>query len=211
LGYEIAHLEWRDVLKPGAYDLNMSADTEIISRKLFSVQEFQRISDAGIFPPDSRFELIRGEIFEMPVPTRIHSGRVNKLTRVFTSKLGESAIVCIQNPMFIDKMSEPRPDVVICKPLPELFGPFEPEPSDVLLLVEISDTSLRYDTKIKSRLYADAAIPEYWILNIPDDVLQVRTEPADGEYRRIENLIRGRSITAKMLPDIVFTIDELLA
>jgi Uma2 family endonuclease len=95
--------------------------------------------------------------------------------------------------------------------LPELFGPFEPEPSDVLLLVEISDASLRYDTKIKSRLYADAAIPEYWILNIPDDVLQVRTEPADGEYRRIENLIRGRSITAKMLPDIVFTIDELLA
>jgi len=211
LGYEIAHLEWRDVLKPGAYDLNMSADTEIISRKLFSVQEFQRISDAGIFPPDSRFELIRGEIFEMPVPTRIHSGRVNKLTRVFTSKLGESAIVCIQNPMFIDQMSEPRPDVVICKSLSELFEPFEPEPSDVLLLVEISDTSLRYDTKIKSRLYADAAIPEYWILNIPDDVLQVRTEPADGEYRRIENLIRGRSITAKMLPDIVFTVDELLA
>jgi len=189
----------------------MSADTEIISRKLFSVQEFQRISDAGIFPPDSRFELIRGEIFEMPVPTRIHSGRVNKLTRVFTSKLGESAIVCIQNPMFIDQMSEPRPDVVICKSLSELFEPFEPEPSDVLLLVEISDTSLRYDTKIKSRLYADAAIPEYWILNIPDDVLQVRTEPADGEYRRIENLIRGRSITAKMLPDIVFTVDELLA
>ena len=191
--------------------MNMSADTEIISRKLFSVQEFQRISDAGIFPPDSRFELIRGEIFEMPVPTRIHSGRVNKLTRVFTSKLGESAIVCIQNPMFIDQMSEPRPDVVICKSLSELFEPFEPEPSDVLLLVEISDTSLRYDTKIKSRLYADAAIPEYWILNIPDDVLQVRTEPADGEYRRIENLIRGRSITAKMLPDIVFTVDELLA
>jgi Uma2 family endonuclease len=185
----------------------MSTDTKIISRKLFSVEEFQRISDAGIFPPDSRFELIRGEIIEMPIPTRLHSGRVNKLTRVFTSKLGESAIVCIQNPMFVDKMSEPRPDVVICKP----FGPFEPEPSDVLLLVEISDTSLRYDTKIKSRLYAEAGIPEYWILNIPDNVLQVRTDPSDGEYRQIENHKRGRSITAKMLPDTVFTIDELLA
>ena len=189
----------------------MSTDTEIISRKLFSVEEFQRISDAGIFPPDSRFELIRGEIIEMPIPTRIHSGRVNKLNRVFTSKLGESAIVCIQNPMFVDKMSEPRPDVVICKPLPELFGPFEPEPSDVLLLIEISDTSLRYDTKIKSRLYAEAGIPEYWILNIPDDVLEVRTDASDGEYRRIENFKRGQSITARMLPGVVFTIDELLA
>jgi Uma2 family endonuclease len=188
----------------------MSTDTEIISRKLFSVEEFQRISDAGIFPPDSRFELIRGEIIEMPNPTRLHSGRVNKLNRVFTIRLGESAIVCIQNPMFIDKMSEPRPDVVICKPLPELFGPFEPEPADVLLLVEISDTSLRYDTKIKSRLYAEAGIPEYWILNIPDEVLQVRTDPSDGEYRRIENLKRGQPITASMLPGIVFTTDELL-
>jgi Uma2 family endonuclease len=189
----------------------MSTDAEIISRKLFSVEEFQRIADAGIFPPDSRFELIRGEIIEMPIPTRLHSGRVNKLTRVFTSKLGESAIVCIQNPMFVDKMSEPRPDVVICKPLPELFGPFEPEPSDVLLLVEISDTSLRYDTKIKSRLYAEAGIPEYWILNIPNDILQVCTDPSDGEYRRIENLERGQTITAQMLPGFVFTSDELLA
>jgi Uma2 family endonuclease len=189
----------------------MSTDTEIISRKLFSVEEFQRISEAGIFPPDSRFELIRGEIIEMPNPTRLHSGRVNKLTRVFTMKLGESAIVCIQNPMFIDKMSEPRPDVVICKPLPELFGPFEPDPADVLLLVEISDTSLRYDTKIKSRLYAEVGIPEYWILNIPDGVLQIQTDPMDGEYRRIESFKRGQTITAHMLPGVVFTSDELLA
>jgi Uma2 family endonuclease len=189
----------------------MSNDTEIISRKLFSVEEFQRISDAGIFPPDSHFELIRGEIIEMPIPTRIHSGRVNKLTRVFTLKLGESAIVCIQNPMFVDKMSEPRPDVVICKPLLELFGPFEPEPSDILLLVEISDTSLRYDTKIKSRLYAEAGIPEYWILNIPDGVIQVRTDPSGGEYRRVEDFKLGQSITARLLPDTVFTLDELLA
>jgi Uma2 family endonuclease len=122
----------------------------------------------------------------------------------------ESAIVCIQNPMFVDRCPA-RPDVVICKPLPELFGPFEPEPSDVLLLVEISDTSLRYDTKIKSRLYAEAGIPEYWILNIPDEILQVRTDPSDGEYRRIENLKRGGSITAKMLPGTQFTVDEILA
>jgi Uma2 family endonuclease len=189
----------------------MSTDTEIVSRKLFTVEEFQRICDRGIFPPDSRFELIRGEIIEMPNPTRRHSGRVNKLTRVFTSKLGEAVIVCIQNPMFVDEMSEPRPDVVICKPLEELFGPFEPDPGDVILLVEISDTSLRYDTRIKAPLYAQAGIPEYWILNIPDDVLEVRSDPADGEYRRSEIFKRGQTITARGLPGTTFTIDELLA
>lgn len=150
----------------------MSADTEILTKKRFTVEEFQRILDADIFPPDSRQELIRGEIIEMPNPSRRHSGRVNKLTRVFTSKLGESVIVCIQNGMFLNDLSEPKPDVVICKPLPELFGPFEPS---------------------------------------PDDVLEVRRDPANGDYQSLELYKRGQSITARNLPGSTFTVDELLA
>ena len=198
-----------DALRAGEYDLSMSTDIDV-TRKLFTVEEFQRICDVGIFHPDSRYELIHGEIIEMPNPTRRHSGRVNKLTRVFTSKLGESVIVCIQNGMFINEMSEPKPDVVICKPLPELFGPFEPSPEDVLLLVEISDTSVRYDTRIKAPLYAKGGIPEYWILNIPDDVLEVRTDPVGGEYRRIEIYKRGQTIIPQNLSGTSFTIEELL-
>jgi len=191
--------------------MSIETDTDLVTRKLFTVEEFQRISDIeDIFPPDSRFELIRGEIIEMPNPTRRHSGRVNKLNRVFTSKLGESAIVCIQNGMFVDRMSEPKPDVVIAKPLPELFGAFEPDTGDVLLLVEISDTSVRYDTKTKASLYAEGGIPEYWVLNIPKDVLEVRTDPVDGEYRQTAIYEHGQTITAKNLPGITFTIDELL-
>jgi Uma2 family endonuclease len=189
----------------------MTMSTEIdLNRKLFTVEEFQRIEDAGIFHPDSRHELIRGEIIAMPNPSRRHSGRVNKLNRVFTSKLGESVIVCIQNGMFVNDMSEPKPDVVICKPLPELFGPFEPAPEDVLLLVEIADTSIRYDTRIKAPLYAEGGIPEYWILNIPDDVLEVRRDPAGKEYRQMELYKRGQTITPQHLPGTTLTIDELL-
>ena len=126
------------------------------------------------------------------------------------SRLGESEIVCIQNGMFADTRSEPKPDVVIAKPLPELFGPFEPSPEDVLLLVEISDTSVRYDKEIKAPLYAEAGIPEYWVLNIPEDVLEVRSDPMNGEYRRTEIYKRGQTIVAKHLPGTVFTIDEPL-
>jgi Uma2 family endonuclease len=189
--------------------VSMSADTDI-TKKLFTVAEFQQICDAGIFHPDSRYELIHGEIIEMPRPTYRHSGRVNKLNRVFTSRLGESVIVCIQNGMFVNEMSEPRPDVVICKPLPELFGPFEPDPGDVLFLVEISDTSLGYDKRIKAPLYAQGGIPEYWILNIPDDVLEVRTDPFGNEYRRIDIYKRGQAITPQKLPETRFTVEELL-
>src|SRR5205814_6562769 len=108
---------WNAVHRSGEYDVSMSIDNDIVTRKLFTVEEFQRISeDIDIFPPDSRFELIHGEIIEMPNPTRRHSGRINKLTRVFTSRLGESVIVCIQNGMFVNELSEPKPDVAICKP-----------------------------------------------------------------------------------------------
>ena len=190
--------------------MSMSIDTDV-TKKLFTVQEFQHICDAGVFHPDSRFELIRGDIIEMPNPTKRHAGRVNKLNRVFTSKLGESVIVCIQNPMFANETSEPKPDVVICKPLPELFGPFEPDPGDVLLLVEISDTSVRYDTRIKAPLYAQGGIPEYWLLNIPGEVVEVRTHPEGGEYRRVEAYRRGQIITPQMLPGVTFTVEELLS
>ena len=187
--------------------------TETVTRKLFTIDEFQRIEDAGIFPPDSRFELIRGEIIEMPDPTGRHIGRVNKLNRLFTSTLGETVIVSVQNAVRIRKilpMSRPRPDVALLKPLPELFGAFEPTPDDVLLLIEISDTTVRYDRRTKARLYAEAAIPEYWILNISENVLEVRTDPADGQYRRTEILKPGQTISPQKLSAVTFAVDDIL-
>ena len=190
------------------YDLSMS--TETVTKKLFTTDEYQRILDAGILPPDQRFELIRGEIIEMPRPRGRHVGRVNRLTRLFTSKIGELAIISVQNPMYLDDFSEPKPDVAVLKPLEEFFGAFIAEPEDVLFLVEISDTTIRYDTNIKVPLYAKAGIREYWILDINQDVLMVLTEPAEGEYRRQETFRRGQTIHPQALPDITFLVDEIL-
>ena len=88
--------------------------TETITKKLFTRDEFQRILDAGIFPPDQRFELIRGEIIEMPSPGGRHVGRVNRLTRLFVTRFGESAVVSVQNAMCVDDFSEPKPDISVC-------------------------------------------------------------------------------------------------
>ena len=107
-------------------------------------------------------------------------------------------------------MSRPRPDVALLKPLPELFGPFEPTPDDVLLLIEISDTTVRYDRKTKAPLYAEAGIPEYWILNIAESVLEVRTDPVDGQYRRTEIFKPGQTVSPRKLPGVTFAVDDIL-
>jgi Uma2 family endonuclease len=184
--------------------------TETITRKLFTVDEYHRMWDAGIFPEEKRFELIRGEIFEMPGAKPPHSGRVNRLNHLFPSRLGESVIVSVQNPSSIDDYSEPVPDVSLLKPRQDFYSGSHPLPSDVLLLVEISHTTLRFDTKIKAPLYAEAGIAEYWVLNIPENVLEVRTEPMNGRYTKLAIFKAGESVSPRAFPGITFRVDEIL-
>lgn len=188
----------------------MIMPTETITRKRFTVDEYHRISDIGIFPNDTRFELIRGVILEMPTAKPQHSGRVNRLNHLLTSRVGESAIVSIQNPTTIDDYSEPIPDICLLKPRGDFYTENHPMPEDVLLLIEISDMTLRFDTKIKGMLYAEAGIPEYWILNIRQNVLEVRSEPANGRYTRHEILRHGQTVSPLGLPDMSFWVDEVL-
>ena len=188
----------------------MILPTETIVRKRFTVDEYHRMSDIGIFPSDKRFELIRGAILEMPTAKPSHSGRINRLTHLFTSRLGEFAIVSVQNPSSIDDHSEPAPDVSLLKPRGDFYSQVHPMPADVLLLIEISDTTLRFDTKIKALLYAEAEISEYWILNIPQNVLEVRTQPANGRYTRHEVLRHGKTVAPLEFPGVSFWVDEIL-
>ena len=183
---------------------------ETITKKLFTVDEYHRMFDAGILSPDHRFQLIRGEIIEMPVPKSQHSGRVNRLNRLFTSRLGESVIVSVQNPVWLDELSEPVPDLVLLRPRADFYTDLSPSPEDVFLLVEISHTTVQYDTKIKAPLYAEAGIPEYWLLNINQDALEVRTHPADGKYTSLTVFRRGQTISPQKLPATTFSIDEIL-
>jgi hypothetical protein len=184
--------------------------TETIRKKRFTVDEFYRMSDAGIFPEDRRFELIRGEIIEMPPPGPPHAGRVNRLIRLFTSRLGESVIVSAQNPFLIDRYSLPMPDVALLKPRLDFYQTEHPGPGDILLLVEISHTTFRYDAKIKAPLYAESGALEYWQLDLKKDALVVRTDPQGGEYRSVRILRRGETVTPQAFPAISFAVDEIL-
>lgn len=184
--------------------------TETVSKKLFTVDEFYRMWDAGILPEDGRFELIRGEIIEMPTPQPPHSGPVNRLNQLFSVTLGKSVIVSVQNPLGIDEYSEPRPDLVVLKPRPDFYAGSHPMPEDVLLAVEISHTTVYYDREIKGPLYAEAGIAEYWQVDVQKNVLVVRTNPLNGEYQNVRVFERGQTISLQTLPSVSFSIDEIL-
>ena len=184
--------------------------TETINKKLFTVDEYHRMAEVGILPEVGRFELIRGEIVEMTNPGSPHSGRVNRLTHLFTSRLGGSVVVSVQNPVRLDGRSEPVPDLALLKPRDDFYAEAHPSPEDVLLVVEVSDSTVKYDSSVKAALNADAGIPEYWLLDVTKNVLVVRTDPAAGAYRNVHILHRGEAISPQKLPSTSFSIDEIL-
>jgi Uma2 family endonuclease len=188
----------------------MIMPTETITRKRFTVDEYHRMSDIGLFPEDKRFELIRGEILEMPSAKPPHSGRVNRLNHLLMAPLGDSAIISVQNPSSIDDYSEPAPDISVLKPRMDFYTKSHPLPEDVLLVIEISYTTLRFDTKIKAPLYAEAGIPEYWIVNIPQHHLEVRTEPVNGRYVRLQTLKPGDTVTPRAFANCTFRVEKIL-
>jgi len=187
----------------------MIHSTETITRRRFTVDEYHRMWDADLFSGDKRFELIRGDILEMPNGRPQHSSRVNRLTHLFTRRLGDSIIVSVQNPFTIDTYSEPVPDVSILKPRADFYAKGHPLPEDVLLLIEIAQATLRFDTWIKGPLYAEAGIAEYWIVNVAEDVLEVRSEPVNGRYSRHDVYKRGDKVTPRAFPGISFRVEEL--
>lgn len=151
----------------------------------FTVDEYEQMIETGVLTEDDRVELIRGEIVEkMPIGDR-HAACVNRSTRLFVRLLGDRAIVAIQNPIRLDG-SEPEPDVAILRPRDDFYASGKPAAADVLLLIEVADTSLAFDRETKRALYAAAGIAEYWILNLLDESLEIHRGPRpDGTYAEI--------------------------
>jgi Uma2 family endonuclease len=186
----------------------MSSDK--IGKKLFTVDEFERMGSAGILPETGRFELIHGEIIEMPIPESPHSSRVKRLNRLFASKLGESVIVSIQDPFIIGLYSAPFPDVALLRPRDDFYEKAHPGPQDVLLVVEVSHHSSSYDKNVKAPLYAEAQVPEYWQVDVLKELVTVRTDPRGNEYHTVRIFRRGEAIQLTQFRDVTFRVDEIL-
>ena len=181
-----------------------------VTKKRFTVDEYYRMAEAGILGPEDRVELIDGEIIQMSPIGHRHAGSVNRVNHLFVTSFAGRAVVSIQNPIQLNSYTEPEPDVLLLKPRADYYASKKVWAQDALLIVEVADTTLRYDRDIKVPRYAAADVPEVWIENLADDELLVYRDPAGERYIVCITLHRGDSVSPVAFPDTVFKVEELL-
>lgn len=175
----------------------------------FSVEEYHRMGEAGIFSPNERVELIRGVIRQMSPKGKRHSDAIALANKIFAVRLSGRATVFVQDVLRkAGWHSEPEPDLIVASnPDPRAYGT---ERSDTLLVIEMADTSLQYDRETKGPLYADAGVPEYWILDLNQNLLEVYRDPAEGSYRVTRILWPDDRIAPLSFPDLEVRVGDLL-
>jgi Uma2 family endonuclease len=182
-----------------------------LARKLWTIDEYERMIEEGILDKDDRVELIKGEVVEMtPIGVR-HAACVTNLEALFY-KLPESLVtVRGQNPIQLPDDSEPQPDVVLLKGHRSLYARRRPTADDVILLVEVSDSTLRIGRNVKLPLFANAGIPEVWIVNLEEDVIEVYSEPTDNVYQKVWVAGKGSSVPLPGGLVGAVSVDEVLS
>ncbi len=181
-----------------------------VSRYSFTVAEYERMGQFGIFSEDDRVELVCGEIIDMSPIGERHAACVATLTQLITLRLRLSALVWAQNPIVLDDYSEPQPDLAILKPRGDNYRTSKPAPDDVLVVIEVSDSTLEYDRKVKMPLYAGAGIPEAWLVNLPEERIEVYSDPAGGEYQTARAYARGRRLQSQTLASLRLSVSKIL-
>ncbi|MCQ8179864.1 Uma2 family endonuclease [Methylomonas sp. SURF-1] len=179
-------------------------------KHLTDIAEWHRMGEAGIFPPEARLELIEGEILHMAPIGFNHAGHVARLIHALTLRVQGRAIVNSQNPVQLGDLSEPEPDFLLLKPNPDFYTTRHPKAGDVLLLIEVSDSTLRFDREQKRRLYATHQIPEYWIVNLIDNCLEIYRQPDDGDYQEQTTLAKADTVSLVALPEIQVRVADIL-
>ena len=181
-----------------------------VQRRSFTVEEYDAMAKAGILSEDDRVELLNGEIVEMSPIGSNHSGCVNRLTRLFSDQIDDRAILSVQNPMRLNAHSEPEPDLALLVPRDDFYAQGHPEPDDVLLVVEVAETSAEFDRQVKLPLYAEAGIPEVWLIDLAESRVETYRDPSASGYAQIQQRASGESLSPKSLPDVTISTAEIL-
>lgn len=180
-----------------------------VTRRRFTADEYQAMGRAGILREDDRVELIDGEVLAMSPIGPPHIGAVNRLTRLFSRCAGDEAVVQVQGTVRLDMHSEPQPDLVLLRPRADFYSTALAGPADVLLAIEVAQSSLGYDRGIKADLYARRGIVEYWIVDLNGGVLTRYSEPAYGRYRTVEAVPSDIPFAPRLLPSCVVTTHDV--
>ena len=181
-----------------------------ITRRPITVDDYYRMGEAGILTEDDRVELIEGQIIEMAPIGSDHAGTVNTFTRLLVTTFGARAIVSVQNPVRLSPILEPQPDFALLKPRTDGYRTSHPTAPDVLLIIEVANSSLTYDRTIKAALYARHTIPEFWLIDLTEKALIIHTDPENGAYTKIQAPALGDCVRVAAFPDTPLSVAELL-
>jgi Uma2 family endonuclease len=181
-----------------------------LPRRRFTVDEYYEMARAGILCADERVELLEGEIIEMAPIGDPHVGCVIRSGKVLTIRLGDRADVSIQNPVRLTSGSEPVPDIAVLRPRSDGYSLAKALPDDVHLLIEVSDTTLRYDRGRKLAVYAASGIPEVWIVDLNGARILIFRHPEGRSYAEEIVVKRGGTLSPLAFPDLVLQAEEIL-
>lgn len=178
-------------------------------RLRFSVDEYYKMIELGLLKDYEKAEIIEGELIQkMPIGDR-HALIVDLLTNFFIKNVSDKIRVRIQNPLRISDYDEPEPDIVLAD-LTKYDGKRHPRPEETLLIVEVSDATLKYDRDTKLALYAESEIPEVWIVNIPNEIIEIHQKPASGIYQLTQIFKHGERVKSDVLPHLEIEVDKIL-
>ena len=180
------------------------------TRRRFTVAEYYAMADAGILSENDRVELLDGDLIVMPPIGDWHAASVDLFTNILPPSLQGRAIVRVQNPTRLDNNSEPQPDVMLLRWRDDFYRNGHPAPGDVLLLIEVADSSAEFDRTVKLAAYARAGIPELWSVARPERRIEAYTDPTGDSYDTVRHFGFGESIAPQAFPDIVLEVARII-
>jgi Uma2 family endonuclease len=175
----------------------------------FKVDDYYKMIELGILKDYEKAEIIEGELIKKMTVGDRHASTVNILNRIFSRNMSDEVLVSVQNPIRLSDYNEPEPDLVLAD-LRKFDGRRHPRPAEIILIVEVSDSTLKYDRDTKLSLYAEAEIYEVWIINLQNDIVEVHQNPSNGIYQLAKIFKRGEQIVSEVLPNLNLEVDKIL-
>lgn len=191
----------------------MNTPTQIYPQPVklrFSVDEYYKMIELGILKDYEKAEIIDGELIKKMTIGDKHAFIVDVLNRFFTKNVSDEIFVRVQNPLRLSDFHEPEPDITLTD-LTKYDGRRHPRPAETLLVVEVSDSTLKYDRENKLPLYAEAGIPEVWIVNLPNKIVEVHQKPNVGVYQLVKIYKQGEAVRSSVFDDLSISVDEILS
>ena len=176
----------------------------------FTLDAYHRLGELGVLDEDDRVELLDGQIVEMTPIGAAHAACVNRLTALLSRRSGSDICVSVQNPVPLAERWEPQPDVAVLRRAGGFAGAWLPNPQDVLLVIEVADTSLERDRDVKIPRYAAAGIPEAWLVDLAAAAITVYHGAQPDGYRDVVTVTRGETLRPLLLPGVAITAAEIL-